>query len=145
MVVAEPDQLAEAFYFEGHLRMYNAAFHRLGQRIDEAMATDAPAGGEPGIALGPKLAERLETAGLEVLDTSVHAASALKPRSFGRLAKLLRRYPLALTRAAGLPPDTEECLALEAAVERLERDIPADRVGLCGRVMPMFLSVGVKP
>jgi len=144
MVVAEPDELAETFYFEGHLRAYNDAFHRLGQRIDEAMAAKAPDGGEPGIALGPKLAERLERADLEVVDTSVHAASALKPRSFGRFSRLLRRYPLALAQAAGVPPDAEEALAVEEAVKRLERDIPADRAGLCGRVMPMFLTVGVK-
>jgi SAM-dependent methyltransferase len=145
MVVAEPDELAETFYFEGHLREYNAAFHRLGKRIDEAMAAEAPSGGEPGIALGPKLAERLEGAGLEVVDTAVHAASALKPRAFGRLSKLLSRYPLALARAAGLSKDTEELRAIGAAVKKLKSDIPEDRVGLCGRVMPMFLSVGVKP
>lgn len=143
-LVAEPDGLAETFYFEGHLDAYNAAFHALGRSVDEAMRAAGRAGSEPSLALGPRLARRLADAGLAPVSTAVHGAGAFEVQPFRRVARKLRRYPRALARAAGLPGDHPGLRAVEAEVDILEARIPAKQTGLGGHVLPMFLTVGVR-
>ncbi len=147
MIVAEPDGLAEVFMFDGHLWEYNHAFHRLTRRIDDlAGGPGMMAGsiGKPGIALGPKLAQRMTLAGLTVSQIKVHASNNLRPRRFGKLAKMLRRYPLAMARAQGLEDGSDELMAIETAVRRLEERWSADAVGMGGHVLPMVLVVATK-
>jgi len=139
MVVAEPDGLAESFYFDGHLAGYNAAFHALCRRLDAAWGQ-----GRSSITLGPELSVRLSKHGLRPTRVSVHTSSTFKRRPFSRLARRLRQYPVALVRAAGLPADGDEIIEVLAAVDRLERRIPAATEGMAGHVLPMFLCVGVK-
>ncbi len=141
---AEPDGLAESFYFDGHLEGYNAAFHALGLRIDARMRGDASSAYGPGLALGPQLARRVREVGLTPIRTLTHASSTLEDRPFARLSRHLRRYPRALAQAAGLPEDDPAISAVDAEVDRLDAEIPGDRVALCGHVMAMFLVAAVK-
>ncbi len=147
MIVAEPDGLSEAFVFDGHLWEYNHAFHELCRRIDDLSGGthwSKDAFGKPGIALGPKLAQRMALAGLSMSQIAVHASNNLRPRRFGKLAKMLRRYPLAMARAQGMTPDAPELKAIELAVNNLEKKHGPEAIGIGGHVLPMVLCVGVK-
>ncbi len=143
MIVAEPDGFAECFHFDGHLRPYNAAFHRLCVAVDETQGTDVPAIGKPGIAIGPTLPARMKNAGLKPLKVAVHASSNVKPQPFGRLVRRLNKYPAAMAKNAGLSMSSAFASVI-SAVKELEAEIPLDRVGMAGHVLPMFLVVGEK-
>lgn len=145
LVVAEPDGLAETFYFDGHLDAYNAAFHALCRRVDAMTGVGLPEHGRPGLALGPKLHARMAAAGFEPKSAAVHASNNLKPRTFANLARRLREYPATLARYASLPDDDFDLRAVQDAVDALEKDVPAEQVSLGGNVLPLFLCVGVKP
>jgi SAM-dependent methyltransferase len=143
VIGAEPDGLAETFYFGGHLASYNAAFHRLLVEIDAAAAAGAHPLGRPGMTIGPTLHARMEAAGFSPGAVRVHASANLKPVPFARFAGRLRRYPQALAQAAGLA-DSELLRAVQAEVDALEARIPTDHVGMAGNVLPLFLVVGEK-
>lgn len=145
LIVAEPDGLGESFYFGEHLAEYNAAFRELLRVVEARVAPEVEPGGRPGLALGPRLPQRIEAAGLEPLATRVHTSQNLKPRTFGRLSGRLRAYPAALARTAHLPDDHVALLAVVAALAALEERWSPDDVALSGHVLPLFLSVGRKP
>lgn len=144
LICAEPDGLAESFVFDSHLADYNGAFHDLLVAVDAAMSAGADPIGGPGLALGPQLHLRMQHAGFRPLTIGVHGSNTLKDRTFGGLAKNLRRYPQNVARSVGLGEDHPALLAVYAAVERLEGLIPADRHGLGGQLLPIYLAVGVK-
>jgi SAM-dependent methyltransferase len=144
MIAAEPDGLAETFYFDGHLADYNAAFHRLCQVVDRALSNGQPDRARPGIAVGPRLGLMMEMAGMQVGWTAVHASHNAKPRPWSRFSRRLRDYPAALVRAARLDESLPALLEVQAAVEALNARHRPERVGVCGHMLPMFLSVGIK-
>lgn len=143
MIVAEPDGLAETFYFDGDLADYNDAFHRLLREVESLTGTHVPLIGRPGMALGPKLPGRLEHAGLAPTSLTIHGSHNLKMRSFVGLAKRLRDYPLAIARTVGLE-QSDELHAVLAEVNRLEDTISGDTRGMGGNMLPLFLCVGSK-
>jgi len=143
MIVAEPDGFAECFHFDSHLRHYNAAFHKLCVAFDEKQGADVPLMGKPGIAIGPTLPARMKDAGLRPVKVQIHASNNVKPQPFGRLVRRLKKYPTAMAGNAGLSMSAVYASVL-AAVKELEDEIPLDRVGMAGHVLPMFLVVGEK-
>lgn len=144
MIVAEPDGLAECFYFEGHLAAYNRTFHRLVAEVDAVLGAVSDEGGRPGLALGPQLPARMQLAGLSTTAVHVHASAVLRPRTFRSLSKRLRHYPEALARAAHLPPDNPTLREVYATVDDLSERFEPDQVGVGGHVLPMFLCVGTR-
>jgi len=145
MIAAEPDGLAEAFYFDANLTEYNQAFQALCRRVDQLTgAQNKDANGRPGIALGPTLSQRMAIAGLTPTQVKLHASNNLKPRRFGKLATMLRRYPVAIAAAQGLSESSPEVQAVHRAVERLEATRDPSAIGTGGNVLPIFLCVGVK-
>jgi SAM-dependent methyltransferase len=143
LIVAEPDGLSECFFFDGHLRTYNVAFHRLCAAFNEAQGAGVPEMGRPGIAIGPTLPARMRQAGFQTTKVQVHASNSLKAQPFGRLVRRLQKYPSAMAGNAGLAM-TAVFASVLTAVKELEADIPADRVGMAGHVLPLFLVVGEK-
>jgi SAM-dependent methyltransferase len=147
VIVVEPDGLAEAFYFDGHLVDYNRAFHSLCARVDRQIAAqtaDVPTAGRPGIALGPKLAARVQAAGFAVKRVEVHSATNLGTVSLEGLVRRLRNYPRALARANGVDPEGPEVQACRSAAAELLADRGASTEAPGGNVLPLFLCVGVK-
>lgn len=144
LICAEPDGLAESFVFDSHLADYNGAFHHLLLTVDAAMSAGADPIGGPGLALGPQLFLRMQHAGFRPLSIGVHGSNTLKNRTFGGLAKNLRRYPQNVARSVGLTDDHPAVVAVVAAVDRLEAVVGAERTGLGGQVLPIYLAVGVK-
>lgn len=143
LLVAEPDGFSETFHFDGHLVDYNVAFRDLCVAADEHLGRGAPVEGRPGLSIGSTLFVRMKTAGLTPTQVHVHASNNLAPRPFGRVARRLRKYPQAVARAVGM--ESSPALArVMAAVDDLQRKIPADRVGMSGHVLPMLLAVGEK-
>ena len=143
VIVAEPDGLAEAFYFRGPLWSYNAAFQAMSVEVDRRMAEGAHEAGRPGLTIGPTLPKRMAHAGFEPGQVRVHASHNLKPQRFDRLARRLRRYPTQLAQAWGL----QDSLLLKAVlheVDKLERELGEDAVGMAGHLLPIFLVVGAK-
>ncbi|MEO0603770.1 MAG: methyltransferase domain-containing protein, partial [Myxococcota bacterium] len=143
LIIAEPDGLAETFYFRGHLERYNAAFHALAMQVDHRLGGEADAPGRPGIAIGPTLPARMVAAGFVAGAVRIHGSHNLQPITFGKFAKRLRRYPLALASVAGL----EESPELERVFDEvsvLEERIPGNTVGMGGHLLPLFLAVGEK-
>ncbi|MBX2797354.1 MAG: methyltransferase domain-containing protein [Myxococcales bacterium] len=142
-VMVEPDGLAETFYFEGPLSAYNAAFHALAVKADEALGRGSPAEGRPGLSIGPTLHRRMAHAGFEPGPTRVHATHNLKPRTFARVARRLRSYPTDLATASGLQ-ESPLLSAVLGEVEALQSRIPEDAEGVGGHALPLFLVVGDK-
>ncbi len=147
LIAVEPDGLNEAFYFDGHLAQYNLAFHKLcatiDQHLDRAYA-DVPKVGRPGLALGPKLAARMEHTGFTVKKVAVHAAANLETLALEGLVRRLRGYPRALARGNGLPLDAPEVLACRSAAAELLATTGATTEAPGGNVLPLFMTVGVK-
>jgi SAM-dependent methyltransferase len=143
LIVAEPDGLSECFYFDGHLRDYNAAFHRLCHAFNEAQGAGVPAIGRPGIAIGPSLPARMKHAGFQPTKVQVHASYSLKAQPFGRLLRRLQKYPSAMAGNAGLTMTAVHASVLKA-VKDLEAELSLDRIGMAGHVLPLFLAVGEK-
>jgi len=143
LIVAEPDGFAECFHFDGHLSYYNAAFHRLCLAFDEGRGQGVPEIGKPGIAIGPTLPARMKHAGLRPTKVQIHASNNMKAQPFGRLLRRLQKYPAAMAGNAGLTMTAVFASVLKAAKE-LEAEIPPDRVGMAGHVLPLFLVVGEK-
>jgi SAM-dependent methyltransferase len=141
VVIAEPDGLGASFYFDGALANYNAWFHRLVADLDARVAPHLPPMRRPGLALGPALHARLAAAGLRPLSTTVHAASTLRPRPFGRFVARLQRYPEQIAATMGLEGG-EALDGIRGAIASLEID--PETVGLGGQVLPLFLAVAVK-
>lgn len=108
------------------------------------MGVDGDPVGRPGLSLGPQLHLRMAHAGLRPLSVNVHGSHTLKARSFGSLAKNLRRYPQNVARSVGIGDDDPRLQAVLSVVERLEAVVPADRIGLGGQVLPIYLAVAVK-
>jgi SAM-dependent methyltransferase len=144
MIVAEPDGLAETFYFDGDLTEYNDAFHRLLREVEDRTGAAVDVIGRPGLALGPKLPARLAHAGLTPTSLSIHGSHNLKQRSFAGLAKRLRDYPLAIARTVGLE-QSDLLHEVLSEVNRLEESLAPDVRGMGGNMLPLFLCVGVKP
>ncbi len=143
LVIAEPDGLAETFYFRGHLERYNAAFHDLAMQVDHRLGGEADAPGRPGIAIGPTLPARMVAAGFVAGAVRIHGSHNLQPITFARFARRLRRYPQALASVAGLEESPElDRVFDEVAV--LEQRIHGDTVGMGGHLLPLFLAVGEK-
>lgn len=142
-VTAEPDGLSETFYFEGNLQRYNAAFSRLAREVDRRLGGDPGATNRPGITIGPTLPSRLVAAGFSAGVVRIHGSHNLQPITFARLARRLRRYPVALASVAGME-DSTELDRLFDEVADLESRIPGDRVGMGGHLLPLFLAVGLK-
>ncbi|MEN0066870.1 MAG: methyltransferase domain-containing protein [Myxococcota bacterium] len=143
LVIAEPDGLAETFYFRGHLEHYNAAFHALSMQVDHRLGGEAAAPGRPGIAIGPTLPTRMVAAGFVAGAVRIHGSHNLQPITFARFARRLRRYPQALASVAGLE-DSPELDRVFDEVAALEQRIPGDTVGMGGHLLPLFLAVGEK-
>jgi SAM-dependent methyltransferase len=144
MIVAEPDGLAETFYFNRNLSDYNDAFHRLCQTVDQNYGVGVDPYGKPGIALGPQLSKRMELAGMQLLSAWIHTSHNLTHRPWGKMARRMRRYPMALSRAASLPKNIPELRAVHAAVDALDQQIEPTTSGMCGHTLDLFLCVGVK-
>ena len=144
LIAAEPDGLAETFYFEGPLARYNAAFHVLCAEVDRRMGAAVDPAGRPGLALGPTLAMRMTAEGFTPGPVRVHASHNLRPLPFGRLARRLRSYPEALARRVNLDPSDVLAMVL-TEVSALEADLDPATVGVGGHVLPMFLAVGDLP
>jgi len=143
MIVAEPDGLAECFHFDGHLRHYNAAFHRLCAAFDAGRGQGVPPVGRPGIAIGPTLPARMKNVGLRPTKVQIHASNNMKAQPFGKLMRRLQKYPSAMAGNAGLTMTAVFASVLKA-VKELEAEIPQDRIGMAGHVLPLFLVVGEK-
>lgn len=143
VIVAEPDGLAEEFYFGGHLTGYNAAFHKLCAAADEALGGKLHALGRPGLTIGPTLPARMEAAGFALSAVRVHASHNLGPGPYGRLSRRLRRYPTAIAQQAGLA-DSPLLAAVLREVDRLDGSIPTDAVAMSGHLLPLFLVVAEK-
>lgn len=143
LVIAEPDGLAETFYFRGHLQHYNAAFHALAVQVDHRLGGEAAAPGRPGIAIGPTLPMRMVAAGFVAGQVRIHGSHNLQPITFARFARRLRRYPQALAAVAGLEASPELERVFDE-VQALENRIPGDTVGMGGHLLPLFLAVGEK-
>lgn len=143
IIVAEPDGLAEEFYFGGHLTGYNAAFHRLCAAADDCLGGRLHALGRPGLAIGPTLPARMEAAGFVLGSVRVHASHNLGPGPYGRLSRRLRRYPTAIAQQAGLGGSKLLADVLHE-VDRLDGAIPTDSVAMSGHLLPLFLVVGEK-
>ncbi len=147
LLVVEPDGLAEAFYFNGHLAEYNQAFHHLCATLDrqlDAAYSDLPATARPGLALGPQLAIRAEAAGFSVKKVAVHAATNLQPVALEGLVRRLRGYPRAIARANGMEIDAPEVVACRTAAATLLKSLPRDSEARGGNTLPLFLCVAVK-
>jgi SAM-dependent methyltransferase len=147
LLVVEPDGLAEAFYFNGHLAQYNQAFHHLCATLDrqlDAAYADLPATARPGLALGPQLAIRAEAAGFSVKKVAVHAATNLQPVALEGLVRRLRGYPRAIARANGMDIEAPEVIACRTAAATLLKSLPRDSVARGGNTLPLFLCVAVK-
>ena len=144
LIVAEPDGLSESFVFDSHLGDYNHAFHELLVAADMLMGPGVDPVGKPGLALGPQLHLRFQYAGLRPFSVYVHGSHTLKARSFGGLAKNLRRYPASIARSVGMAEDDPRLIAVFASVDRLEAVVPPERMGLGGQVIPIYLAVAVK-
>jgi len=143
LIIAEPDGLAETFYFRGHLEHYNAAFHALSMQVDHRLGGEADAPGRPGIAIGPTLPARMVAAGFVAGAVRIHGSHNLQPITFARFARRLRRYPQALASVAGLEESPELDRVFDE-VAALEQRIPSDTVGMGGHLLPLFLAVGEK-
>ena len=65
-------------------------------------------------------------------------------RRFVKFAKRLRMYPYAMARQAGFRDADPDLQAVFAEVDKLEKRIPGDTIGMGGHVLPMFLVVGAK-
>jgi SAM-dependent methyltransferase len=147
LLVVKPDGLAESFYFNGHLAIYNQAFHHLCATLDRQLNAgyaDLPPTARPGLALGPQLAVRAEAAGFSVKKVAVHAATNLQPVALEGLVRRLRGYPRALARANGMAIDAPEVVACRTAATTLLKSLPRDSVARGGNTLPLFLCVAVK-
>lgn len=143
LIVAEPDGLAESFYFDQNLVAYNTAFQALVAEVDRLQGGGVPEIGRPGLAIGPSLSKRMEAAGFEPDSLLVHASSTIRHRRFKTLLKRLRRYPTALAHSVGLHESPLLAAVLQAA-DALEVQIPGGIVGMCGQTLPLFIGVGIK-
>ncbi len=143
VIVAEPDTLAEAFYFRGPLHAYNEAFHALCAEVDRRLGGGRDPLGRPGLALGPSLPERATEAGFSSGPVRVHACHNLERRRFGKLARQLRRYPQALAERVGLARDPLLGRVLDE-VANLEVRFRDEDEGVGGHVLPLVLVVGHK-
>jgi len=143
LIIAEPDGLAETFYFRGHLGRYNAAFHALSVQVDRRLGGDTDIPGRPGIAIGPTLPARMVNAGFVAGPVRIHGSHNLQPITFARFGRRLRRYPQALASVAGLE-ESPELERVYDEVDALMDDIPGDTVGMGGHLLPLFLAVGEK-
>jgi len=143
LLVSEPDGFSETFHFDGHLVAYNTAFRELCVAADRHLGSNAEPVGRPGLSIGSTLFVRMQAAGLTPVRVQVHASNNLSPRPFRRVARRLRKYPQAVARAVGLE-GSQALRRVLAAVDDLEAQIPADRVGMSGHVLPMVLAVGEK-
>lgn len=144
LLLVEPDGFGEAFYFEGHLVDYNAAFHRLVALVDRHMGANTHENGRPGMALGPKLPTRMKAAGLRPSALEVHTSASLSTRDWASFSRRLRRYPAALAASAGLPMQIPELQAVLREVDVLTHAIPSDATGMGGHLLPLFIAVGMK-
>ena len=144
-IAVEPNGLAEAFTFDGHLTGYNVAFQRLAAKVDAATSGSQKSNiGKPGLAIGPDLGRRMAHAGFEPTKIAVHASNNMAKRRFVKFAKRLRMYPYAMARQAGFRDTDPDLQAVFAEVDILEKRIPGDTIGMGGHVLPMFLVVGTK-
>lgn len=144
VIVVEPDGFAETFYFRGPLHAYNEAFHALCVAADQRLGPRLPPIARSGLAIGPTLPERLALAGFQPGQVRVHASHNVLDRSFGKLARQLRKYPSALADRVGLlkTPLLRRVLDEVSALEGIFR---SDDRGVGGHVLPLFLVVGDKP
>ena len=147
VIVVEPDGLGETFYFRGTLQGYNSAFFALATETDRRLAAQAEGGtgelGRPGLSIGPTLPERLAHARFAPGVVKVHCSHNLAPTPFGRLARRLRRYPIALAQRVGLEQSAVLRRVLDE-VDVLERVYEEDDVGVGGHLLPLFLVMGHK-
>ncbi|MCA9672756.1 MAG: methyltransferase domain-containing protein [Myxococcales bacterium] len=131
VIVVEPDNLGQRFYFDGVLEAVNMAFHQLMLRV---RVIRQPAD----IALGPRVASMLQTTGFLGVRMVVHAvhSSRAEPAKdfFERLKKIAQRT----ASHAGLDSSCEELAACEEAINRSMFSGMPQRVGFSCHVVPVF-------
>ncbi len=135
ILMVEADGLAETFVFDGHLVGYNTAFRALLHQVENILGI---------LALGPRLGRLIEDVGFRDVRATVHAASQIDEIPFSKLARKLRRYPVAIARQSGM--DASALLAdIEREVSALERSTPHNAVGIGGTTQPLYLWSATRP
>jgi len=133
-IAVEPDNLSNAFYFDGPLEELNGALRRLFAALREARR---PRDG----AIGPALPSMVDRAGLTVLDSSAHSVgrlARLQPAELFERARRVVRIASSQARLVASHPIVEDCLR---AIDRSETATTVDCPGFGGQVVLIFVTV----
>ena len=143
VIAVEPDGVSESFYFNEHLIAYNAAFRWLCKRVDDSLGRASDAGG--GMALGPKLAQRMIEADLQPAEFRVHAVQNLRMRPWGAFSKRLRGYVEGVAQHGGVTASDAEYIGVMNSIGGLDATYDDEAMGLSGHILPLFVISAVKP
>lgn len=141
-IAAEPDNLSQRWYFDGLLEDVTTAFAAL---FRESGRRRLPAD----LAIGPRVASLVRHAGFLEVTVRVHAGSTSQ---YETAAACATRWRVVLETIAGTLRGGNDQVGAHPTVTACSRAIddwlaqgPPDRLGQCGEVVPVFVTVGRKP
>jgi ubiquinone/menaquinone biosynthesis C-methylase UbiE len=137
LVVVEPDNLGQRFYFDGVLEGINHVMH--------ALCLKARVARQPSdIAIGPRLPEIMRAASFHGIHMVAHVVHSSRMETAKDFFTRLHRVARTVASEAGLDEEDEAVEAVVAAANRtLFADLPK-RLGYSSHTVPVFLCRGTK-
>lgn len=133
LVAAEPDNLGQRWFFNGHLKDVTRAFLAV---IERCRQVRAPAD----LSIGPRVPDLARAAGFADVDLRVHSIFATRQETaqacVARWHEMLRLF----ARASGLPETVPEVVACGETLDRWLAEADPSRLGQCGTTAPVFFT-----
>lgn len=135
VVVAEPDNLSNLFYFDANLEEVNSAFRGLFLRLRrERFPRDC--------AIGPNVAKLFEREKFSIAEFFPYMVGKAKRQtarqSFDRARQIVKIV------SHNLPPENLEVRACNIALDRAESSIGSETFGYYCQLVPLFICVADK-
>lgn len=138
LVAAEPDSLAERWFFDGPRFEITEAFVTLLRRGRDARAPRD-------LAIGSRVPDLVRSAGFSDVNLSVHAVFETRYDTARACAGRWRDMALLIARACGLTGDSPETRACLDAIDAWLSTGDPERPGQCGTVVPAFITTARRP
>lgn len=138
LVAAEPDTLAERWFFDGPLFQVTDAFRALLSRCRQARSPRD-------LAIGARVAGLARTAGFVDIDLSVHAIFETRSDSARACAARWQEMSQLIARACGLAETAPEARACRDVIDDWLASGDPERSGSCGTTVPAFITVARRP